>query len=110
FDELSRDENFAKANAEEIAAVLELRKEVSDVELTPDAFDTNFYLDYCPNYLPQEGEDGYEESEPSNSEQGENTDLTAILDQTDLGGAKTRFKNNVAAIRLVNFLDERNAM
>ena len=110
FDELSRDENFAKANAEEIAAVLELRKEVSDVELTPDAFDTNFYLDYCPNYLPQEGEDGYEESEPSNSEQGENTDLTAVLDQTDLGGAKTRFKNNVAAIRLINFLDERNAM
>ena len=113
FDELSRDENFAKANAEEIAAILELRKEVSDVELTPDAFDTNFYLDYCPNYIPQEGEDGYEdfdENEPSNSEQGENTDLTAILDQTDLGGAKTRFKNNVAAIRLVNFLDERGAM
>ena len=110
FDELSRDENFAKANAEEIAAVLELRKEVSDVELTPDAFDTNFYLDYCPNYLPQEGEDGYEESEPSNSEQGENTDLTSVLDQTELGGAKTRFKNNVAAIRLINFLDERGAM
>ena len=110
FDELSRDENFAKANAEEIAAVLELRKEVSDVELTPDAFDTNFYLDYCPNYLPQEGEDGYEESEPSDPEQAENTDLSAVLDQTDLGGAKTRFKNNVAAIRLINFLDERGAM
>ena len=110
FDELSRDENFAKANAEEIAAILELRKEVSDVELTPDAFDTNFYLDYCPNYLPQEGEDGYEESEPSNSEQGENTDLSAVLDQSDLGGAKTRFKSNVAAIRLINFLDERGAM
>src|SRR5699024_9502139 len=29
---------------------------------------------------------------------------------TDLGGAKTRFKNNVAAIRLINFLDERGAM
>ena len=110
FDELSRDENFAKANAEEIAAVLELRKEVSDVELTPDAFDTNFYLDYCPNYIPQAGEDGYEESEPSDPEQGENTDLTAVLDQTDLGGARTRFKNNVAAIRLVNFLYDRNAM
>ena len=110
FDELSRDENFAKANAEEIAAELERHQEVSDVELTPDAFDTNFYLDYCPNYLPQAGEDGYEESEPSNSEQGENTDLSAVLDQTDLGGAKTRFKNNVAAIRLINFLDERGAM
>ena len=110
FDELSRDENFAKANAEEIAAVLELRKEVADVELTPDAFDTNFYLDYCPNYIPKEGEDGYEENEPSDPEQGENTDLSAVLDQTDLGGAKTRFKNNVAAIRLINFLDERGAM
>ena len=113
FDELSSDENFAKANAEKIAAELERHQEVSDVELTLDAFDTNFYLDYCPNYLPQEGEDGYEdaaESEPSAPEQGENTDLAAVLDQTELGGAKTRFKNNVAAIRLINFLDERGAM
>lgn len=43
-------------------------------------------------------------------EQGENTDLSAVLDQSELGGAKTRFKNNVAAIRLINFLDERGAM
>ena len=110
FDECGEDETFARENAEAIAAELERHQEVSDVELTPDAFDTNFYLDYCPNYLPQEGEDGYEESEPSNSEQGENTDLTSVLDQTELGGAKTRFKNNVAAIRLINFLDERGAM
>ena len=178
FDEFGEDEEFAKENAEEIAAELERHQEVSDVELTPDAFDTNFYLDYCPNYIPQEGEDGYEdsdESEPSEAaeaeqvkigdrfryqnrewtvkgfdglypdeavivstdqagdlrynvtqnidvnellkngerikpEQGENTDLATILDQTDLGGAKTRFKNNVAVIRLVNFLYDRNAM
>ena len=110
FDEFGEDEAFAKEHAEEIAAELERHQEVSDVELTPDAFDTNFYLDYCPNYLPQEGEDGYEESEPSDPEQGENTDLSAVLDQSDLGGAKTRFKNNVAAIRLINFLDERGAM
>ena len=178
FDEFGEDEEFAKEHAEEIAAELERHQEVSDVELTPDAFDTNFYLDYCPNYIPQEGEDGYEdsdESEPSETaeaeqvkigdkfryqnrewtvkgfdglypdeavivstdqagdlrydvtqnidvnellkngerikpEQGENTDLATILDQTDLGGAKTRFKNNVAAIRLVNFLYDRNAM
>ena len=25
------------------------------------SFDTNFYLDYCPNYIPKEEEDGYEE-------------------------------------------------
>ena len=176
FDTLANDENFAKANAEEIAAALERREEVSDVELTLDAFDTNFYLDYCPNYVPKEDE--YEEhGEPElpvaadteqvkigdrfryqnrewtvkgfdglypddavivstdqtgdlrydvtqnidvnellkngeriKPEQGENTDLATILDQTELGGAKTRFKNNVAAIRLVNFLYDRNAM
>ena len=176
FDTLANDENFAKANAEEIAAALERREEVSDVELTPDAFDTNFYLDYCPNYVPKEDE--YEEhGEPElpvaadteqvkigdrfryqnrewtvkgfdglypddavivstdqagdlrydvtqnidvnellkngeriKPEQGENTDLSTVLDQTELGGAKTRFKNNVAAIRLVNFLYDRNAM
>ena len=110
FDEFGEDETFARENAEEIAAELELHQEVSDVELTPDAFDTNFYLVYCPNYLPQEGEDGYEESEPSDPERAENTDLSAVLDQSDLGGARTRFKNNVAAIRLINFLDERGAM
>ena len=110
FDEFGEDETFARENAEEIAAELELHQEVSDVELTPDAFDTNFYLDYCPNYIPQEGEDGYEESELSEPERAENTDLSAVLDQSDLGGARTRFKNNVAAIRLINFLDERGAM
>ena len=175
FDTLANDENFVKANAEEIAAALERREEVSDVELTLDAFDTNFYLDYCPNYVPKEDE--YEEhGEPElpvaadteqvkigdrfryqnrewtvkgfdglypddavivstdqagdlrdvtqnidvnellkngeriKPEQGENTDLSEVLDQTELGGAKTRFKNNVAAIRLVNLLYDRNAM
>ena len=113
FDEFGGDEAFAREHAEEIAAELERHQEVSDIELTPDAFDKNFYLDYCPNYIPQEGGDGYEdsdESEPSDPEQGENTDLASVLDQTKLGGAKTRFKNNVAAIRLINFLDERGAM
>lgn len=42
---------------------------------------------------------------------GENTDLTSVLDQSELGGAKARFKGNVAAIRLVNKLysENRNA-
>ena len=106
FDEFGEDEEFARENAEDIAAELERRQEVSDVELTPDAFDTNFYLDYCPNYIPNEEEDGEEDNSTGKIE---NTDLTDVLDQTDLGGAKTRFKNNVAAIRLVNFLYARNA-
>lgn len=109
FDEFDRDEEFVKANAEEIAAALERREEVADVEVTPDAFDTNFYLDYCSNYIPKEGEDGYDENEPYSIQQGEDTDLASALDQTELGGVKTRFKNNVAAIRLVNRLYAENA-
>lgn len=40
----------------------------------------------------------------------ENTDLVGVLDQSELGGAKTRFRNNVEAIKLVNRLykDNRN--
>lgn len=37
-----------------------------------------------------------------------NTDLNGVLDQSELGGAKTRFKNNVAAIKLVNNLYAEN--
>ena len=51
-----------------------------------------------------------EKGERIKPEQGENTDLSAVLDQSGLGGAKTRFKNNVAAIRLVNklYAEKRN--
>lgn len=108
FDEFGDDAQFVQDNAAQIATELEAHQEVSDVELLPDAFDTNFYLDYCPNHIHQEGEDGYEESELSDPEQGENTDLSAVLDQSELGGAKTRFRSNVAAIRLVNKLYAEN--
>lgn len=61
FEEFGKHAGFAKDNAEEIAEELFKHEEVSDVELTPDSFDTNFYLDYCTNYVPKEEEDGYEE-------------------------------------------------
>ena len=61
FEEFGKHAEFAKDNAEEIAEELSKHEEVSDVELTPDAFDTNFYLDYCSNYIPKEEEDGDEE-------------------------------------------------
>ncbi|MCM1438733.1 MAG: DUF3849 domain-containing protein [Roseburia sp.] len=41
-------------------------------------------------------------------EAAENTDLNGVLDQSGLGGAKTRFRNNVAAIKLVNKLYAEN--
>lgn len=49
------------------------------------------------------------ESEQVHEENGgENTDLNGVLDQSELGGAKTRFRNNVAAIKLVNKLYAEN--
>ena len=168
FEEFGNDAQFVQDNAARIAAELELHQEVSDVELLPDAFDTNFYLDYCPNIEEQEDELSAPEQQEDNQvkvgdkfslngrewevkgfdglypeqavitrteqsgnlvydvtqnidisellskgqrikpEQGENTDLSAVLDQSELGGAKTRFKNNVAAIRLVNRLYAEN--
>lgn len=170
FDEFGDDARFVQDNGAQIAAELEAHQEVSDVELLPDAFDTNFYLDYCPNIEEQEEElsvpeqleednqvkvgdrfrlngrewevKGFDGLYPEQAvitrteqsgnldydvtqnidiaellskgqrkryEQGENTDLSAVLDQTELGGAKTRFRSNVAAIRLVNKLYAENA-
>ena len=53
----------------------------------------------------------HNESEITVRKDESNTDLTQVLDQSELGGAKTRFKNNVAAIRLVNklYAEKRNA-
>ena len=97
FDEFGEDEQFVRDNAGEIVGLLSKREEVSDVELLENGIDLTFYLDYCPNL-----EIGDE------AEQSENADLSSVLDQSDLGGAKTRFKNNVAAIRLVNRLYAEN--
>ena len=169
FDEFGDDAQFVQDSAKEIAAELELHQEVSDVELLPDAFDTNFYFDYCPNMeeqeeelsTPEEQEDdnevkigdrfslngrewevkGFDGLYPEQAvitrteqsgdlaydvtqnidiaellskgqrkkyEQGENTDLSTVLDQTELGGVKTRFRSNVAAIRLVTKLYSEN--
>ena len=169
FDEFGEDAQFVQGNAAQIVAELEQHQEVSDVELLPNAFDTNFYLDYCPNIEEQEEElstpeqqeegiavkvgdkfslngrewevKGFDGLYPEQAvitrteqsgnlvydvtqnidiaellskgrrikpEQGENTDLSAVLDQSELGGAKTRFKNNIAAIRLVNKLYSEN--
>ena len=96
FDEFGEDEDFVREHDDEIAELLEQREEVSDVMIDLDGFDTNFYLDFCPNYEWKEGERDNEET---------NTDLSAVgFNQTELGGAKTRYRNNVAAIKLVNKL------
>ena len=52
-----------------------------------------------------------ETEQPQVTDESENTDLNGVLDQNELGGAKTRFRNNVAAIKLVNklYAENRNA-
>ena len=77
FEEFGKHAGFAKDNAEEIAEELSKHEEVSDVELTPDSFDTNFYLDYCPNYIPKEEEDGYEEYIKSFEEENKPSEIKA---------------------------------
>ena len=95
FDEFKDDEQFVREHKGKIGELLALREEVAQVEMDDDGIDTTYYLDYCPNI----------EEEADNTK---NTNLNGVLDQSELGGAKTRFRNNVAAIRLVNKLYAEN--
>ena len=127
FEDFKDNENFVRSHKNEIAEELCRREEVSDVEMTDDGFDVNYYTQYLWNYKDeQEGGtavsdlDAEEDEEwKSRIESGEikpiepideptkesNTDLTKIgFEQSELGGAKQRFKNNIEAIKLVNRL------
>lgn len=127
FKDFKDNENFVRSHKNEIAEELCRREEVSDVEMTDDGFDVNYYTQYLWNYKDeQEGGtavsdlDAEEDEEWENRiESGEitqiepvgestkesNTDLTKIgFEQSELGGAKQRFKNNIEAIKLVNRL------
>lgn len=95
FDEFKDDEQFVREHKGKIGELLALREEVVQVEMDDDGIDTTYYLDFCPN-IEEEADDT------------KNTDLNGVLDQSELGGAKTRFRNNVAAIRLVNKLYAEN--
>ncbi len=93
-DEFGDDENFVREHKGEIGEVLALREEVAQVAMDDESIDTTFYLDFCPNI---------EEEQTV-----KNTNLSGVLNQNELGGAKTRFRNNIAAIRLVNKLYSEN--
>lgn len=125
FDELKEHEEFARVHRKEIAEELCRREEVSDVEMNDDGFDVNYYTQYLWNYKDEEKPettsvrdlDAEEDAEwDSRIGSGElkpiengNTDLTEIgFDQSELGGAKQRFRNNVEAIKLVNRLYREN--
>ena len=127
FEDFGADKDFVIAHRKEIADELCLREEVSDVEMTDECFDVNYYTDCLWNYkdekddslpvrdLDEEEDEEWEssiasgeikpierQSEPTKES---NTDLTEIgFTQSELGGAKQRFKNNIEAIKLVNRL------
>ena len=127
FEDFGTDKDFVIAHRKEIADELCLREEVSDVEMTDECFDVNYYTDCLWNYkdekddslpvrdLDEEEDEEWEssiasgeikpierQSEPTKES---NTDLTEIgFTQSELGGAKQRFKNNIEAIKLVNRL------
>ena len=127
FEDFGTDKDFVIAHRKEIADELCLREEVSDVEMTDECFDVNYYTDCLWNYKDEKGDESpvrdldEEEDEEweSSIASGEikpierqneptkesNTDLTEIgFTQSELGGAKQRFRNNVEAIKLVNRL------
>ena len=127
FEDFKDNENFVRSHKNEIAEELCRREAVSDVEMTDDGFDVNYYTQYLWNYKDEQEDstavsdlDAEEDEEWENRiESGEitpieptdeatkenNTDLTKIgFEQGELGGAKQRFKNNVEAIKLVNRL------
>lgn len=97
------DEQFIRDNKEDIEIELTCREEVIEADVDDDSFHIGFYLDYCPNLDEDIIVEFY-----GNADQNENADLTGILNQSELGGAKERYKNNVAAIRLVNKLYAEN--
>lgn len=127
FEDFGADKDFVIAHRKEIADELCLREEVSDVEMTDECFDVNYYTDCLWNYKDEKDDslhvrdlDEEEDEEWGSSiasgeikpieRQNEptkesNTDLTEIgFTQSELGGAKQRFKNNIEAIKLVNRL------
>ena len=127
FEDFGADKDFVIAHRKEIADELCLREEVSDVEMTDECFDVNYYTDCLWNYkdekddslpvrdLDEEEDEEWESSiasgeikpiERQNEPTKEsNTDLTEIgFTQSELGGVKQRFRNNVEAIKLVNRL------
>lgn len=127
FEDFGTDKDFVVAHRKEIADELCLREEVSDMEMTDECFDVNYYTDCLWNYKDEKGDESpVRDLDEEEDEEGEsriasgeikpierqneptkesNTDLTEIgFTQSELGGAKQRFRNNVEAIKLVNRL------
>lgn len=97
YDEFEDDEQFVKEHKDDIENSLLDREEVASVETFDDDISVVFYADYCKH--------GNEIMEESDEATPKNTSLDEIgLDQTALGGAKSKFRSNIEAIRLMERL------
>ena len=98
YDEFEDDEQFVKEHKEDIENGLLDREEVASVETFDDGISVVFYADYCKH--------GNEIMEENGADlTPKNTSLDEIgLDQTALGGAKSKFRSNIEAIRLMERL------
>ncbi|MCH5165087.1 MAG: DUF3849 domain-containing protein [Clostridiales bacterium] len=61
FSTFGADEQFVREHQNEIVGELESREEVSDVIITPDGIDVNYYMDFLVNEL----DDDYEKDKPT---------------------------------------------
>ncbi len=103
-DELPETEEFIREYIADIQDEIYSSEKAIEIDIDLEKCKTigiNFYLDFCTNLSDEIIEEFY----------GDNTDLNGVLDQSELGGAKTRFHNNVEAIKLANMLyaENRNA-
>lgn len=95
YDEFEDDEQFVKEHKDDIENGLLDREEVASVETFDDGISVVFYADYCKhgNEIMEENGDDLTPKNTSLDEIG--------LDQTALGGAKSKFRSNIEAIRLI---------
>lgn len=106
YADFGEDEAFVREHIELVREELLNREEVADVEIDERGIDTTFFYAFCPNYELQEGDEGYEEQITQQDE--ENHAASAAAEEASGNGPKARYRNNVAAISLVNFLDAHN--
>lgn len=124
YEEFKQNEEFVREHRNDIAQELCRREEVSDVEMTDDCFNVNYYTQYLWNYkdddrverdLDAEEDEEWEKrieigalkpvEKTADETPVNNTNLSQIgFEQSELGGAKQRFKNNISAIKLSNTL------
>ena len=105
YTDLGEDEVFVREHIDLVREELLNREEVASVEIDERGIDTTFFYAFCPNYELPEGDNGYEEQIEQQDEEN-----AAAAEKASGNGPKARYRNNVAAIRLVNFLDAHNIM